>query len=197
MQEEEKYFNADEFLARNKVVKNYDKLISDFEKEGLSVRVHSKLVKENRDSRSYVQTNKLKMTRNWISFCFIAMILAITFAVMHESGVNYYGFSYKYFIIGLTVAMIVPIISTIIYTLNPYKKNVASFSPALSFMLSMLVFVQLLLIVYCVNLQLGFYSFTQEYYNHLYWIIPTILTLYPILNSIVHTSLFKSKNFHS
>ena len=194
---EETLFDADEFLARNKVVKNYDRLINDFEKEGLSVRVHNKLVKENKDSRSYVQTNKIKMTRNWISFCFIAMILAITFAVMHESGTQYYGFSYKYFVIGLTVALIVPIISTIIFALNPYKKNVASFSPALSFMLSALVFVQLLLIVYCVNLQLGFYSFAQEYYNHLHWIIPAILCLYPILNSIVHTSLYRSKNFHS
>jgi len=194
---EEILFDTNDFLERNKVTKNYDKLISEFEKEGLSVRIHKKLVKENKDSRTYVETNKIKMTRNWISFCFIAAILAITFAIMYNNGSTYYGFSYKYFIIGLTVAMLVPIISTIIYALNPYKKNIANFSIGLSFMLSGLVFIQLLLIIYCVNLQLGFYSFSQEHYNHLYWIIPGILSLYPILNSIIYTSLFKSKNFHS
>ena len=190
-------FDTHDFLERNKTTKNYDKLIADFEQEGLSVRVHSRLVKEDKDSRTYIETNKIKMTRNWISFCLISAILAIVFAVMQSSGVSYYAFSYKYFIIGILIAMIVPIISTIIFALNPYRKHVASFSPSASFMLSALVFVQLLLIIYCVNLQLGFYSFHQEYYNHLYWIIPSIISIYPVLNSIVYTTLYKSKNFHS
>ena len=194
---ENNLFDTNDFLERNKASKNYDKLIADFEREGLSVRVHKKLVKESKESRSYVETNKIKMTRNWISFCFISTILAIVFAVMKSNDITYYAFSYKYFVIGILVSLIVPIVSTIIYALNPYRKHVASFSPGASFMLSALVFVQLLLIIYCVNLQLGFYSFKQEYYNHLFWIIPSIIAIYPILNSIVYTTLFKSKNFHS
>ena len=194
---EEILFDTDNFLERNKVIKNYDKLIADFEKEGLNVRVHKKMVKEAKDKRTYVQTNKIKMTRNWISFCFIAAILAVCFAVMQSSGVDYYDFSYKLFVFGILIALIIPIISTIIFAINPYKKHVAGFSPSVSFMLSGLVFVQLLLIIYCVNLQLGFYSFSQEFYNHLYWIIPSIIAIYPILNSIVYTTLYKSKNFHS
>jgi len=190
-------FDTDEFLKRSKATKNYDKLISDFESEGLSVRVHQKLVKESKDTRTYIQTNKIKMTRNWISFSFIAAILAIVFAVMSQSNTTVFGFSYKYFVIGISIAMLVPIISTLIYAINPYRKNVAKYSPGVSFMLSGLVFIQLLLIVYCVNLQLGFYSFTQEYYNHLFWIIPSIISIYPILNSIIYASLYKSKNFHS
>lgn len=194
---EENSFDTNEFLERNKASKNYDKLIAEFESEGLSVRVHKKLVKESKESRSYVETNKIKMTRNWISFCFISTILAIIFAVMKSSNVTYYAFSYKYFVIGILVSLIVPTISTIIYALNPYRKHVSSFSAGASFMLSFLIFIQLLLIIYCINLQLGFYSFKQEYYNHLYWIIPSIIAIYPIFNSIVYTTLFKSKNFHS
>ena len=194
---EEIMFDTTDFVERNKVFKNYDKLIADFEKEGLNVRVHKKLVKEAKESRTYVQTNKIKMTRNWISFCFISALLAICYACMLSSGIDYYGFSHKIFVIGILVALIIPIISTIIFAINPYKKHLAGFSPSVSFMLSALIFIQLLLIIYCFNLQLGFYSFTQNHYNHLYWIVPAIISLYPILNSIVYTTLYRSKNFHS
>ena len=191
------FFDATAFLEKNKHVKDYTKLISDFESEGLQVRVHHKLVKESKETKTYIQTNKIKMTRNWISYCFIVALLAVTFAVMSQDTTTYYDFSYKYFIIGALIAMIVPIITTIIYAINPYKKNVAQYSAGVSFLLSGLIFVQLLMIIYCVNLQLGFYSFTQEYYNHLFWIIPMIISIYPLLNTVIYTSLYRSKNFHS
>ena len=72
-----------------------------------------------------------------------------------------------------------------------------SYNSSVSILLATLIFVQLLLIIYCVNLQLGFFSFTQEYYNHLYWIIPMIISIYPLLNAIIYATLYKSKNFHS
>ena len=194
--EHEKIFDTRSFIERNKETKNYDKLITDFESEGLEVRVHTKLVKESKDSRTYVQTNKIKMTRNWISFCFITALLAIVYAVMEPDGANMYDFSYKYFLIGILVALVIPITSTIIYASNPYKKHVAQYSPGVSLMLSVLIFMQLLTIIYCVNLQLGFFSFTQQYYNHLFWIIPMIISIYPLLNSVVYMTLYNSKNFH-
>jgi len=195
--DEEILFDSKSFLEKAKINKNYDNLIKNFENEGLQVRVHTKLVKESRDTKTYVQTNKIRMTRNWISFCFITALLAITYAIMSKDSSQYFNFSYKYFIFGILAAAIIPAISTIIYALNPYKKHVAQFSPSVSLLLSFLIFAQLLTIIYCVNLQLGFFSFTQQYYNHLYWIIPMIISFYPLLNTVVYTTLYNSKNFHA
>ena len=195
--DDEILFDTKSFMERNKSCKNYDNLISDFEREGLQVRVHSKLVKETKESKTYVQTNKIKMTRNWISFCFITALLAVVYACMCPDGENFYDFSYKYFLIGALVALLIPVTSTIIYAINPYKKHVAQYSPGVSLLLSVLIFAQLLTIIYCINLQLGFFSFTQQYYNHLFWIIPMIISIYPILNSVVYMTLYSSKNFHA
>lgn len=194
---EDNVFDTQDFINKNQEKPGYEKLVNDFKKQGLDVRVHTKLVKETKNTKTYVQTNKIKMVRNWISFSLIVAILAATFAIMNGNAESYYNFSVKYFIIGLAVALIIPAITTIIYALNPYKKNIASYNSSVSILLATLIFVQLLLIIYCVNLQLGFFSFTQEYYNHLYWIIPMIISIYPLLNAIIYATLYKSKNFHS
>ena len=194
---EDNVFDTQDFINKNQEKPGYEKLVNDFKKQGLDVRVHTKLVKETKNTKTYVQTNKIKMVRNWISFSLIVAILAATFAIMNGNAESYYNFSVKYFIIGLAVALIIPAITTIIYALNPYKKNIASYNSSVSILLATLIFVQLLLIIYCVNLQLGFFSFTQEYYNHLYWIIPMIISIYPLLNAIIYATLYKSKNFHT
>ena len=66
----------------------------------------------------------------------------------------------------------------------------------ITILLAILLTVQILLIVYCLNLQYGFYSFTQANYNHLYWIVPSLMSLYPLFDAILHTIYFNSKNFH-
>ena len=194
---EDNVFDTQDFINKNQEKPGYEKLVNDFKKQGLDVRVHTKLVKETKNTKTYVQTNKIKMVRNWISFSLIVAILAATFAIMNGNAESYYNFSVKYFIIGLAVALIIPAITTIIYALNPYKKHIASYNSSVSILLATLIFVQLLLIIYCVNLQLGFFSFAQEYYNHLFWIIPMIVSLYPLLNAIIYATLYKSKNFHT
>jgi len=177
---------------------NYDDLKRDFDKEGLSVRVHQKMVKESRNTRSYIQSNKINLISSWTSFGIISFITLLTYLIMdnYRGALESFGFSYKYFLIGLAIIAIIPVIYTIIFVINPYKKKTAKFASRMYTLFAMLLTCQLLIIVYCVNLQLGFYSFAQPNYNHLYWIVPSLLSLYPIVDAIIHTIYFNSKNFH-
>ena len=109
---------------------------------------------------------------------------------------NMQGFSISYFLYAFIPFGIYAIYYLVLYLINPYKKVPAKYAPRIMFLISVIVTVQLLLITYCVNLQLGFYSFTQAYYNHLFWIIPGIISFAPIFSNIIFVSLFYSKNFN-
>ena len=84
----------------------------------------------------------------------------------------------------------------ILFAINPYKKVDAKYHSRIMLFISIIITIQLLLITYCVNLQLGFYSFAQKGYNHLFWIVPTIISFAPIIDNLVYLALFKSKNFN-
>lgn len=175
---------------------DYTELKNDFEKEGLVVRTHNKMVKESKHTRSYIQSNKLNMINSWTAFGIIACILVLTYLIMSNYGSNTYDFSYKYFLIGICCLSVIPVIYTMIYLINPYKKKPARYASRIYMLFAILLTVQLYIIIYCINLQLGFYSFSQPNYNHLLWIVPCLLSLYPITDAILHTVYFKSKNFH-
>ena len=107
-----------------------------------------------------------------------------------------YNFSVKYFLIGIACIAVIPIIYTLFFFINPYKKKPARYASRIYLLFAILLTVQLLLIIYCLNLQAGFYSFSQENYNHLMWIIPSLMSLYPLFDAVLHTIYFNSKNFH-
>ena len=177
--------------------KNYDDLQADFAKEGLVVRTHSKMVKESKSTRSYVESNKLNLITSWTTFGFITFLLTLTCLIMNGNSASLnFVFDIKYFLIGIAVLAIVPVIYTVIYFINPYKKKPARYASRIYALFGILLTVQLWLIVYCINLQLGFYSFTQEHYNHLLWIVPLIASIYPIVDAVLHTIYFNSRNFH-
>jgi len=106
------------------------------------------------------------------------------------------GFSIKYFLFGLIPFAILALYHLIIYLISPYKKVPARFASRIMIFLAVIVTVQLLLITYCVNLQLGFYSFTQAGYNHLLWVIPTVISFGPIISNLIYMALFYSGNFN-
>lgn len=172
-------------------------LTEQFEAEGIVVRKYEKQVKESNDSKIYIKTNQIHLIKNWITFGFISLALLLTFVIMNSFKDSLtYDFKFAWFAIAFGVAIIIPVISSIKYALNPYKKVVAKYAPRLSILLSFLITIQLILIIYCVNLQLGFYSFTQENYNHLLWILPLVLSFIPIVQAIVYLPLYSSKNYH-
>lgn len=178
--------------------KEFKDLKSEFEEEGIIVKPHVKMVKESKSTRSYVQSNKLNIVNSWTSFGIVSFIATLVFLIMnnYKTNVSSFGFSAKYFLIGLGILMVVPLTYSVIYFINPYKKKPARYAYRVYILFALLLTIQFLIIIYSINLQLGFYSIHQENYNHLYWIVPTILSIYPLVDAIMHGIYFNGRNFH-
>ncbi len=173
--------------------KDFSQLTLDFEREGIKVKPHTKLVKEAKSSRSYIESNKLNCINSWTSFGFVAFITLLTYLIMHAYNSN---ISAQIFLVGIACLAVIPVIYSIIYFINPYKKKAAKYAARVYMLFAILITIQLLIITYCINLQLGFYSFSQPEYEHLYWIVPSLLSIYPITDAVFHNIYFSSKNFH-
>lgn len=181
----------------NNTILTISELSDKLETEGIILRKHTKQIKESDDSKMYVKTNQIHMVKNWITFSITTLIILLTFGIMSAFKGSYtYNFAFWQFVVAIAVSLIIPAYSTIKYLINPYKKVVAKYAPRLSILLSVLITVQLILVIYCLNLQLGFYSFSQENYCHLLWILPLILSFIPILQSLIYYPLYNSKRFH-
>ena len=172
--------------------KDFSELKINFEREGIKVKPHTKVVKESKNSRSYVESNKLNFINSWTAYGVVSFFTLLAFLIMHAYG----SVSPNIFLIGIGCLAIVPATYTVIYFINPYKKKPAKYASRVYMLFAILITIQLLIITYCINLQLGFYSFSQENYEHLYWIVPTLLSIYPLADAILHNVYFYSKNFH-
>jgi hypothetical protein len=129
-------------------------------------------------------------------FGYIFILSAIYIIFNNTSLRDMHDFSIKYFLYGFIPFGVYALVYVVLYLINPYKKIPAKYAPRIMLFISIIITVQLLLITYCVNLQIGFYSFTQTYYNHLLWIIPTIISFAPIVSNLIFATLFYSKNFN-
>lgn len=199
LNELENYGNtAEEETIQRPAAKTLDELSASFEKEGIEIRKYEKQQKESDDTKIYIKTHQIHMVKNWITFSITTFALIVTFLIMNAFKENFtYPFSFAQFAIAIGVGALFPLYSTILYLANPYKKVVAKYAPRLSILLSIMINIQLILIIYCLNLQLGFYSFAQENYNHLMWILPLILSFIPTIQALVYYPLFSSKNYHT
>lgn len=179
-------------------VLSYTELSQTFENEGIEIRRYEKQIKESNDTKIYIKTNKIHLITNWITFGISAFALLLTFLIMNAFKDGYtYNFAFWQFAVAAGVAILLPLYHTIKYAINPYKKVVAKYAPRLNILISVLITIQLILIIYCINLQHGFYSFSQENYNHLLWILPLILSFIPIIQALVYMPLYNSKNYHT
>ena len=178
--------------------KDLSNLKADLQQEGITVRPYYKTVKEPVTTKTFIETNKIKMVRNWIVFFLEAVLLGITLLVVNKLAFTSGTFmdTYIYFVCGIGLMFILAMYTTIKYWINPYKKVTSKYAPRISHLFALLFTVQFFVIIYCINLQFGFYSFSQTDYNHLNWIVPCVVSLCPILQSIIYELLYKSKNFH-
>ena len=129
-------------------------------------------------------------------FGYVFLLSAVYIILNNTPFKDSYGFSFKYFLYAFIPFGIYALYHSVMYFINPYKKVPAKLAPRIMIFIALIITVQLLLITYCVNLQCGFYSFSQEQYNHLLWVIPTVLSFAPIVCNAIYISLFYSKNFN-
>lgn len=186
--------NNEEALSK---AKDISELTKEFEQEGIIVKEHYKNTTAKNYERSYLLTNKINLVKSMILFFGYIFVLSGIYIVLNNTSFSEsYGFSIKYFLYGFIPFGAILLVRTALYLINPYKKSPARYASRIMMFISIIITIQLLLITYCFNLQLGFYSFSQLGYNHLYWLIPTIISFAPIADNLIYMALFNSKNFH-
>ena len=178
-------------------VKDIETLKTEFESEGIKVKEFKKYNSKEELDKDYLLINKINLIRSLILLFGYIFVLSGVYIVLNNTPFrNTEGFSINWFLIGFIPFVIFAIYNLILFAINPYKKIPARYAPRIMILISLIIVVQLLLITYCVNLQLGFYSFSQAHYNHLAWLIPTIISFAPIISNIIYIALFYSKNFN-
>lgn len=178
-------------------VKDIQTLRSEFEDEGICVKEFKKSNGHDDVDRTYLLINKINLIKSLILlFGYVFLLSAVYIIMNNTSAQTIYNFSFKYFLYGFIPFGIYALIYAVLFILNPYRKIPAKFAPRIMIFISIIITIQLLLITYCVNLQLGFYSFTQSHYNHLIWVIPTIISFAPIVSNLIYMALYYSKNFN-
>ena len=184
----------DEVMSK---VKDIQTLKAEFADEGISVKEYKKTNGHDDYDRTYLLINKLNLVKSLILLFGYVFILSAVYIIMNNTtAANMHNFSFKYFLYGFIPFAVYALIYLVLFILNPYKKIPAKFAARIMIFISVIITIQLLLITYCVNLQLGFYSFAQSYYNHLIWIIPTVISFAPIVSTLIHIALYYSKNFN-
>lgn len=191
--DEEKPVN-EEALAK---AKDIETLKSELEQEGIKVKEFKKFGMNEQAEKTYLLSNKINFVRSLILLFGYVFVLSALYIILNNTGFkNTTGFSLKYFLWGFLPFAILTLYDGIMFAINPYKKVPAKYAPRIMIFISIIITIQFLLITYCVNLQLGFYSFTQSGYNHLLWVIPTIISFAPIIRTLTYMILFYSKNFN-
>ena len=184
-------------IETKKNVKDLISLRQEFEKEGIEIKEFKKYYKSEEAEKSYLLVNKINLINSLILlFGFMFILSAIYVVVSNTAYGKTFDLNFKYFLIGFIPFVVYALTYAILYLMNPYRKVSAKYAPRIMLFISVIITVQLLLITYCVNLQLGFYSFTQANYNHLIWIIPSIISFAPVVNTLSYMALYYSKNFN-
>ena len=170
---------------------------SNLAEEGIVVKEFEKINSNDNSERNYLLVNKINLIKSLIIFFGYVFILSSVYIILNNmSFKETLGFSFKYFAYGFIPFGAFLLYRLIVYVIDPYKKGPAKVPTRILLFISFIITVQLLLITYCVNLQLGFYSFAQMNYNHLLWLIPTIISFAPLISTSVYMILFYSQNFN-
>ncbi|MBR7172172.1 MAG: helix-turn-helix transcriptional regulator [Clostridia bacterium] len=178
-------------------VKDIQTLRAEFAEEGICVKEYKKANGHDDVDRTYLLSNKINLVKSLILLFGYVFVLSAVYIIMNNTSANtIHNFSFKYFLFGFIPFGIYALYHTVMFVISPYKKVPAKFAPRIMIFISVIITIQLLLITYCVNLQLGFYSFSQSHYNHLIWVIPTIISFAPIISNLIYMALYYSKNFN-
>ena len=177
--------------------KDISEITKELEEEGIKIKEHYKSTNAKNLDKNYLLCNKINLMKSLIMFFGYVFILSAVYIILNNTTMRENSwFSIKPFLLGLIPFAVILAYYAILFIINPYKKVDAKFHFRIMMFISIIITIQLLLITYCINLQLGFYSFSQLEYNHLFWIIPTIICFAPIIDNFVYLALFKSKNFN-
>jgi len=182
---------------------DYAELEEELKQDGIKLKPYKKREKDPQSEKNYLLVNKIKFASSWISYAIIALLLVCTYFI--AKAVGYLDLSLTtttlspiaHFLIAAGIMLIFPGIYTCLFLLGKSKKMKPNYSMVISLIFALLFFIVCINIIYTVNILLGFAKFSQTDYNHLLWLLPSVCSLFIIIQSLVYSALFASKKFTS
>lgn len=158
--------------------------------EGYKLRPYSRENTENYYSLNYIKKNRLNRDCYAILYALICLEVLIGFAIFREK------FSPMVYASVCIIALVVPAVPFVIWTLNPDKRVHANYNFKTSILNRFMLYLNLLVIVCLV----GFFGFGANIndVNSMMApiIIPAILLLNIPLSACVYCILYKTKKYH-
>lgn len=192
------YVNTDVAIESKTIAELKD----EFSSEGIEIRCYSRPEKESYKEKKYLLVNKIKFVTSWIVFGIMSLLLTGSYFLALNVGYLNFKYiesalpTYAFFLIATGVTLLVPLTYTIIYLFNKTKKVKPNYSALISFVFAMLFFIVCLNIIYTLNILNGFTKFSQIDYNHLLWLLPSVVSLLIVIQSLIYSLLYKTKKFN-
>ncbi len=177
-----------------KTTNTLEVVATQFRQEGIKFRTYNKSVYSAKQGDNYINYNKLRMCQGWLVWLFIAIEILITGIVLHRANmlptqqevIYYWAFG---------LSLIYPLVLTIAYFIDPFKKTSSSFKLNINLFNKFLAMLITIVFVFAINLFIGMTSLNQIDFLS-YWLLPIILTSNYVISTLLYFILLKTKHFH-
>lgn len=171
---------------------SFSELQSKFYVSGYKFRIYSKSNVNTYYSMKFLLTNKIRAATYWLLYFLFIFESAFTYLFFNGS----IGLDAGAYLTAILCGLVVPVIPTLSFLLDPKKKEKAKFDVKSSLINRCMLFLNLALVVTCA----GFFVFQANIQEFSTLIVPIILPLAMLLNiplsSGVYYLLYRSKRFH-
>ena len=190
LKNEENYISNDDELTDNQIDLN-----KTLNSEGIKINYYSKFNEKNKYNGQFICYNKIKFINSWICYGISLLIIWLTYTIlvnttnMPHSHLNFY-------VIATSLLAIYPVVYTIIYLANPDKKIESHYNLRLGIINSLLAILGSILIILSINIFAGMNSLNQLDFIT-YWLLPSLLTILFLGETIFYFILTKSRKFRN
>jgi len=169
------------------------KIESDFSNYGIKVKVHDKASNLDLNSKEYYKVNKLNFFVSLICILLFAIEIVISYHITKSFSIGSGSQLLPYLIIGL-ISLLIPISLGVIYILNPHKKMKNNFDFKQSLLVRLLISIILVVFVISICFLAGMNNLNQIKYIY-FWLIPTLISVDIILETVIRKLLLLTKEF--
>lgn len=169
------------------------KIESDFSNYGIKVKVHDKASNIDLNGKEYYKVNKLNFFISLICMLIFAIEVVVSYHITKGLAIGTGTQLLPYLIIGLT-SLLYPITFGIIYFINPHKKLKNNFDFKQTFLLRLLISIILVVFIIAICFLAGMNNLNQIKYIY-FWLIPTLIAVDIILETVIKKLLLLTKEF--
>ncbi len=163
--------------------------------ENIYIRTHSRQPAKEHSNKYYYFSNKLMLHQSIILFAIMAVMTCFTFLIMRVALGVFNGYIDLWcYILAISSAVALPLTSTFINYYNPDKRKLINYRFNASIRFRLLISLNMLVIVYLVNIYLGMpLGFSSQYATTL--LLPALYTLCIPISGLIFHNLFTSGRY--